>query len=407
MNALNDAAAGPFKVNSLQIDPAADQLAGKVVWDPARSIWNGSMLIAALVLAPMYFTWSAFFVFVVLLEFTMCAGHSVGFHRRLIHRTFKCPKGVERFLVWSGTLVGMQGPFWVVHSHDLRDWAQRQPDCHPYLRHGQGMIKDAFWSLHCKLLLDHPPKFDPGPGIADDSFHRFLQRTWMLHQIPIGIALYAIGGMPWLVWGVFVRVTVGVSMHWFVGYICHSHGPQSWLVNGGAVQAHNVPWAAIPSMGESWPTIITRFQRPLDTVYTQGKSISDFVSCSSWKNSVSPATFKRPMFCRRAQGSRPLRRTRWMPHMCTHKDSFAKRESECSARTLLFVANFSNHESAARVLDRNRRLWHRRNRGGDRVKSRGTHDHTPRSGIETTYRGLWFARAACWAEGLARTRALR
>jgi sn-1 stearoyl-lipid 9-desaturase len=47
-------------------------------------------------------------------------------------------------------------------------------------------------------------------------------------------------------------VSIGVTMHWFVGYICHSHGPQSWHVNGGAVQAHNVPWAAIPSMGESW-----------------------------------------------------------------------------------------------------------------------------------------------------------
>jgi fatty-acid desaturase len=43
-----------------------------------------------------------------------------------------------------------------------------------------------------------------------------------------------------------------IAMHWFVGYICHTHGPQSWLVNNGAVQAHNVPWAAIPSMGESW-----------------------------------------------------------------------------------------------------------------------------------------------------------
>jgi stearoyl-CoA desaturase (delta-9 desaturase) len=41
-------------------------------------------------------------------------------------------------------------------------------------------------------------------------------------------------------------------MHWFVGYLCHTHGPQSWTVDNGAVQAHNVPWAAIPSMGESW-----------------------------------------------------------------------------------------------------------------------------------------------------------
>ncbi len=37
-----------------------------------------------------------------------------------------------------------------------------------------------------------------------------------------------------------------------VGYLCHTHGPQTWLVDGGAVQAHNVPWAAVHSMGESW-----------------------------------------------------------------------------------------------------------------------------------------------------------
>lgn len=251
-NALNESGTGIYKVNSLVIGPEADPLRGCVTWDPARSLWNGGMLAGALILCPLYFTWGAFFVFVALLLATMCTGHSVGFHRRLIHRTFKCPRWVERVLVWTGTLVGMQGPFWVIHSHDLRDWAQRQPECHPYLRHGQGWLKDGWWNLHCKLRLDHPPGFDAGPGIADDAFYRFLQKTWMLQQIPLAILLHALGGMPWVVWGILARVSVGVSMHWFVGYICHSHGPQSWIVNNGAVQAHDVPWAAIPSMGESW-----------------------------------------------------------------------------------------------------------------------------------------------------------
>jgi stearoyl-CoA desaturase (delta-9 desaturase) len=210
------------------------------------------MLVATLVLAPMYFTWGAFLVFAILLEVTMCTGHSVGFHRRLIHRTFMCPRWLERVLVWSGTLVGMHGPFWVIQSHDFRDWAQRQPDCHPFLKHGQGPLKDAWWNLHCRLRLRAPPGCAPGPGIGDDAFYRVLQKTWMLQQVPLALVLYAIGGMPWLVWGVCVRVTVGVTMHWFVGYICHTHGPQSWLVSRSAVQAHNVPWAAIPSMGESW-----------------------------------------------------------------------------------------------------------------------------------------------------------
>lgn len=251
-NTRNESATGAYKVNSLIIHAQADPLSGEVTWDPWRSLWNGGMLLTALVLGPIYFTWSAFAVFAILLEVTMCAGHSVGFHRRLIHRTFKCPKWMERLLVWSGTLVGMQGPIWVIQSHDLRDWAQRQPNCHPYLRHGQGRLKDALWSLHCRLRLDNAPGFDPGPGIADDRFYRFLQRSWMLQQVPVALILYVVGGLPWLVWGICVRVATGVSMHWFVGYICHNHGPQSWLVNNGAVQAHNVPWAAIPSMGESW-----------------------------------------------------------------------------------------------------------------------------------------------------------
>ena len=251
-NTANGAADGIYKVNSLSITDDADPSTGVVRWDPARSLWNAAMMVGALVLCPIYFDWTAVVVYLVLLEVTMCAGHSVGFHRLLIHRTFKCPKWLERLLVLSGTLVGMQGPFWVIHSHDLRDWAQRQRDCHPYLRHGQGRLKDALWSLHCKLVLERPPRFDPGPGIADDPFHRFLQRTWMLQQLPLALILYAIGGMPWVAWGIFARVTTGVTMHWFVGYICHSHGPQSWLVEGGAVQAHDVPWAAIPSMGESW-----------------------------------------------------------------------------------------------------------------------------------------------------------
>ena len=241
-----------YRVNSLILSDMSDPLAGHVEWDPARSFWNGGMLIAALVLGPVTFTWGAFTLFVLLLALTMCAGHSVGFHRRLIHRTFKCPKWLERTLVWLGVLVGMHGPLWVIRSHDIRDWAQRQPECHPFVRHGHGLLRDGWWNLHCRLVLDHPPGFDPGSGIADDGFYRFLQKTWMAQQLPLAVILVVLGDLPWLVWGVAVRVAVGVHSHWYVGYLCHTHGPQDWLVDEGAIQAHNVPWAAIPSMGECW-----------------------------------------------------------------------------------------------------------------------------------------------------------
>jgi stearoyl-CoA desaturase (delta-9 desaturase) len=249
---IGDAKRDPYKVNSLILTPEVDPVAGEVSWDPFRSLWNGGMLLVSLVFCPLLFTLGAFAVYLALTLLTLCAGHSVGFHRRLIHRTFKCPRWVERTLVWLGTLVGMQGPFWVIRAHDTRDWAQRQPRCHDYLAHRHGLLKDGWWNLHCKLTLRHAPRFDPGPGIADDPFYVFLQRTWMLQQLPVALVLYAVGGWPWVVWGVCARVTTGVSMHWFIGYLCHTHGPQSWQVDNGAVQAHDVPFAALLSMGESW-----------------------------------------------------------------------------------------------------------------------------------------------------------
>jgi fatty-acid desaturase len=241
-----------FKVNSLTNLDTARPDQGTVKWDPARSIWNMGFLFGALTLGPFYFAWSGLVVFLLLSAVTLCAGHSVGFHRRLIHRSFECPKWLERVMVYCGTLVGMGGPIWTIGLHDSRDWAQREESCHWFLRHGKPLWIEGFYYLNFKLILTHPPGFDPGPGISDDPFYRFLQRTWMLHQIPVALLLYAVGGVSCVVWGVIVRVAACTTMHWFISYFAHSRGPQDWHLDGAALQAHNVPIMAIPTMGESW-----------------------------------------------------------------------------------------------------------------------------------------------------------
>lgn len=241
-----------FKVNSLTNLDQASPDEGEVQWDAGRSIWNMSFLLGALILGPLYFTWGALAVFLALSAITLCAGHSVGFHRRLIHRSFECPKWLERTLVYFGTLVGMGGPIWTIGLHDSRDWAQREEKCHWFLRHGKPLWIEGFYYLNFKLKLKNPPGFDPGPEIANDPFYRFLQKTWMLHQIPVALALFAIGGLPWVIWGVVVRVAACTTMHWFISYFAHSRGPQDWHLDDAALQAHNVPVLAIPTMGESW-----------------------------------------------------------------------------------------------------------------------------------------------------------
>jgi len=235
------------KVNSLVEIHGCSAVEGAVRWDPVHSLWNGFMLAAAFTLAPLLASWSAVGVFLVLTGASLLLGHSVGFHRLLIHRSFACPLWLERVLVWIGTAVGMSGPFWMIRTHDLRDWAQRQTACHDYLAHRRPMLVDAWWQLHCRLELANPPAFDLGRA-GRDRFYRILESSWMAQQIPLAALLYAGGGWSWLVWGVCVRVSACVTGHWFVGHLAHRRGPQSWLVETAGVQAHDVPWAAIPTI---------------------------------------------------------------------------------------------------------------------------------------------------------------
>lgn len=239
------------EVNWIASDTGADARSGVVLWDPAHSLWNGGMLVTALIAGPLTFSLSAFAIFLMLTGGAVLLGHSIEFHRLLIHRSFATKPAIERLLVWCGAVAGMSGPIWIVRTHDLRDWAQRQSDCHPYLRHGKGMLHDAWWQLHCRLDLDHPPRYDLSP-ITARGFYRFLERYWMAQQIPIALILFAIGGWGFVVWGVCARVAITVHGHWFVGYLAHNRGPQSWLVRDAGVQAFDVPWAAIPTMGEAW-----------------------------------------------------------------------------------------------------------------------------------------------------------
>jgi fatty-acid desaturase len=233
-------------------DARTDPLDGEVRWAPTKSLWIGAMTLSAIILGPLTFTWGAFLLFIAMSGVTVCFGHSVGMHRKLIHESFDCPPWLERLCVYLGTLVGMAGPVGMIRLHDFRDWAQRQPQCHDYSRHNASFLRDAWWQMHCKLVLKHPPAFCLYPRLANDKFYNFVESTWMWQQLPWALVFYIIGGWSWLVWGVSVRVAVCVSGHWLVGHYAHRKGPQTFVIDGAAAQGYNVPLAGLVSMGEAW-----------------------------------------------------------------------------------------------------------------------------------------------------------
>jgi stearoyl-CoA desaturase (delta-9 desaturase) len=230
----------------------ANPVAGRVRWAPAKSLWIAGMSLAAVVGGPLTLSWDALALFLATSAVTLCFGHSVGMHRRLIHGSFCCPRWLEYLCVYLGTLVGMAGPIAMIRVHDFRDWAQRQVACHDYFCHRKSFWHDAWWQLHCELALDHPPGFRLEPRLGNDRFYAFVERTWMGQQLPWAVLFLAVGGFSWLVWGVCLRVSVCVIGHWLVGHFAHRQGGQTWIVEGAAAQGYNVRLAGLISMGESW-----------------------------------------------------------------------------------------------------------------------------------------------------------
>jgi len=225
---------------------------GKVVWDPAKSLWINGCLAAWLAFAPFYTTTGALVVFFVLTYLTLLLGHSVGMHRRLIHRTFECSARLDGFLQYMGCLVGLAGPLGVIRVHDVRDWAQREPACHPFFSHRIGLVRDAFWNLNCSFEFDDPPTIEFEEPTNNNGWYRWLEDTWMLQQLPVAIVLYWFGGWPWVVWGIFARIFVSNLGHWVVTFYTHNPGSGTWSVPAAGVQASNLKGFGVLSMGECW-----------------------------------------------------------------------------------------------------------------------------------------------------------
>lgn len=229
---------------------------GRVRLDAPKALWM-MFMVSGSIMAPFFITWPAVLLFFGLSYFTLLFGHSIGLHRMMIHRSFKAPLAVNRVLIFIGVLVGMGGPRAIINVHDSRDWAQRQPICHDFFAHRRGYIRDIFWQLFCRFDYNHPPKIMIEDEVLNDPYLRFFDRHWRGLQCTLAVIFFMIGGLPWVLWGVCLRVFVSIWGHWTVTYICHNPGAGRWHVIGAGVQAANLStpgalWVGFITHGECW-----------------------------------------------------------------------------------------------------------------------------------------------------------
>lgn len=230
----------------------SDASIGIVNTSSQKVLWVGGMFAATIIGGAVTLSIENLLVFLMTTGISLCFGHSLGMHRKLIHQSYQCPKWLEYIMVHLGVIVGLAGPIGMIKTHDLRDWAQRQKKCHPYLGHQTSFWQDAWWQLFCDVELKHPPQIIVEDEIAIDPVYQWMEKYWMWQQLPIAMVLFYMGGLPYVIWGVAARVSVSVIGHWLIGHFAHNVGHKSWHINGASIQGYNVRFTSILTMGECW-----------------------------------------------------------------------------------------------------------------------------------------------------------
>jgi stearoyl-CoA desaturase (delta-9 desaturase) len=201
-------------------------------------------------LAPWFFSWSALAVAIALHWLFGSIGICLGYHRLLTHRSLQVPQWLEYVLTTIGALALQGGPIFWVSSHRIHHAHTEDEDKDPY-----SASKGFWWSHMLWLLYPQKPFFDRETyrklalDLDRHAYYRWLDRNFLLLQIPLGLLLYALGGWSFVIYGLFLRAVVLWHSTWLINSATHAYGYRNFSVDDGS---RNLWWAAILTYGEGW-----------------------------------------------------------------------------------------------------------------------------------------------------------
>ena len=196
-----------------------------------------------------FFTWKALFVAIFLWWASTSLGIGMGYHRLLTHRGYKTPKWVEYVLTVFATLALEGGPiFWVATHRIHHRYSDHEGDPH-------SPVDGKWWAHMGWILIGRSMHHDTTtlaqyvPDLAKDKFHVWITKYNYVPIIALGVLLLAIGGLPFLFWGIFVRTVVGLHATWLVNSATHSWGTRRFQTRD---RSTNSWWVALVTWGEGW-----------------------------------------------------------------------------------------------------------------------------------------------------------
>ncbi len=198
----------------------------------------------------MFFAPSAVIVMLVLVYATSGIGISLCFHRLLTHRSLRLAKPLEYVTALLGTLALQGGPIsWVATHRVHHAHSDQEDDPHNATL---GFAWSHFeWLLFSKAHgRERPDEYRRAAiDLVADPYYVFLENNQLQLQLALALMLFAIGGWPWIVWGIFVRSVLVYHVTWLVNSASHATGYRTYRTGDLST---NCWWLALLAWGEGW-----------------------------------------------------------------------------------------------------------------------------------------------------------
>jgi stearoyl-CoA desaturase (delta-9 desaturase) len=192
-------------------------------------------------------------------------GVTVGFHRLLTHRSFKCSRLLRAAFAALGSAAA-EGPVidWVATHRKHHQFSDVDGDPHsPHVGHGSG-FRGALGGLahaHLGWVFSDMEVADERRYAKDllaDPMIRFVDKTFVLWvalglaaAFGLGVALTGtvLGGLTALLWGGAARIFFLHHATFSINSLCHYFGRRDYDTGD---ESRNLAWLAIPTWGEAW-----------------------------------------------------------------------------------------------------------------------------------------------------------
>jgi stearoyl-CoA desaturase (delta-9 desaturase) len=255
----------PFLGDPLGRPPDAER--GRVVWAYVIA-FVAFHLALLLAFVPWFFSWTGLLL-IPIGNYVFCSlGIGAGYHRLLTHRSFRCPRAVERTLALLGVCTLMEGPArWVMTHRIHHQNSDHTPDPHsPLVNFFWGHVG---WLLVENRQLSRISTYERyARDLLQDPFYFRLERNFLWAWIYLGHAVlfFLIGtlagraltgdwsgglqfGLSVLLYGVIFRTIYSWHITWGVNSLSHLWGYRNYETNENS---RNNWLIGLTTNGEGW-----------------------------------------------------------------------------------------------------------------------------------------------------------